>query len=475
MQVLDILVLLGYFVLLVVIGAHASRGVTSNEDALAGGRSFGILTAAVGRTANMAGGPATVGNTTYGFEQGIGGSWFAISNIISMWIAAPLAPRMYRVMQRGNLITIGDFIGYRFGRFPKVFAGITNFLAYTGFVAANIIATGTVIHIILGWNIAATMIGTAIIVILYTMAGGLKSVFQTNILQVGIMILGFFAILMPISIKSVGGWSELLTSLPDSYLKLGSMGVGTIIGTILIPTALTGFTTQAGYVSIASSKDISVSRKSTLVSGIFYAFIALPVIVVGMVAFVLFPGAEPQQILAYTITELLPNGLVRILLAAVISATMSTASSCMLNAVACFSQDVLGAFKQEEISEEKSLKRTRLLIILIGVIALVFAVLLPDVIQLLLIGYSLAAGGLLVPVFATMFWKRATSKGIIASMLSGGISYLVLSRLVTWPPLFLSIPLSLLALVLVSLIDQAQDPKDYAAYFEDTWTKYHPI
>lgn len=475
MQVLDILVLLGYFVLLVVIGAHASRGVTSNEDALAGGRSFGILTAAVGRTANMAGGPATVGNTTYGFEQGIGGSWFAISNIISMWIAAPLAPRMYRVMQRGNLITIGDFIGYRFGRFPKVFAGITNFLAYTGFVAANIIATGTVIHIILGWNIAATMIGTAIIVILYTMAGGLKSVFQTNILQVGIMILGFFAILMPISIKSVGGWSELLTSLPDSYLKLGSMGVGTIIGTILIPTALTGFTTQAGYVSIASSKDISVSWKSTLVSGIFYAFIALPVIVVGMVAFVLFPGAEPQQILAYTITELLPNGLVGILLAAVISATMSTASSCMLNAVACFSQDVLGAFKQEEISEEKSLKRTRLLIILIGVIALVFAVLLPDVIQLLLIGYSLAAGGLLVPVFATMFWKRATSKGIIASMLSGGISYLVLSRLVTWPPLFLSIPLSLLALVLVSLIDQAQDPKDYAAYFEDTWTKYHPI
>lgn len=475
MQILDILVLLGYFVLLVVIGARASRGVKSNEDALAGGRSFGIITAAVGRTANMAGGPATVGNTTYGFEQGIGGSWFAISNIISMWIAAPLAPRMYRVMQRGNLITIGDFIGYRFGRFPKVFAGITNFLAYTGFVAANIIATGTVIHIILGWNMAATMIGTAIIVILYTMAGGLKSVFQTNILQVGIMILGFFAILMPISVNAVGGWSELMQAVPDSYLKLGSMGAATIIGTILIPTALTGFTTQAGYVSIASSKNISVSWKSTLVSGIFYAFIALPVILVGMAAFVLFPNANPQQVLAFTIVELLPNGLVGVLLAAVISATMSTAASCMLNAVTCFSQDVLGAFKKETASEEQSLKRTRVLIVAIGAIALVFAVLLPDVIQLLLIGYSLAAGGLLVPVFATMFWKRATSKGIIASMLSGGISYLVLTRLVTWPPLFLSIPLSLVVLVVVSLMDRAQDPKEYAAYFEDVWSKYHPV
>ena len=84
MSLVDIAVIIAYFVLLVFVGAKASKQVRTNKDALAGGEGFGILTAGIGRTANMAGGPATVGNTTYGFESGLGGSWFAISNIIGM-------------------------------------------------------------------------------------------------------------------------------------------------------------------------------------------------------------------------------------------------------------------------------------------------------------------------------------------------------------------------------------------------------
>jgi len=89
-------------------------------------------------------------------------------------------------------------------------------------------------------------------------------------------------------------------------------------------------------------------------------------------------------------------------------------------------------------------------------------------------GYSLAAGGLLVPAFATMFWKRATKEGITAAMLGGGISYLILESFlnVTWPPLFLSIPLSLLLVVVVSLLTEPQELEKYAPYFEDSWAEY---
>lgn len=474
MSLIDIFVIIAYFIVLVIIGTISSRQVKTNKDALAGGDGFGILTAAVGRTANMAGGPATVGNATYGYQSGLGGSWFAISNIIGMWVAAPFAPRMYRAMKRGEIITIGGYIGNRFGTFSKVFAGITNFLAYTGFVASNILATGTVLSIILGWNFQTSMIITAVIVTIYTLSGGLKSIFQINIIQVLIMIIGFAGILLPSSVMAVGGWSQLLSSVPATFLDFSKMGWGVIIGTIIIPTALTGFTTQAGYIGIASSKSLDVSWKSTLLGGIFYIFIAIPVIFVGMAAYLLFPDANAQHILAKAIVEILPTGLIGILVAAVVSATMSTAASCALNAVTCFSIDVLEPIRGKKLDDKEGLKLTRTLIVIISLIATILAVLLPNVIKLLLMGYSLAAGGLLVPVFATMFWKRATKQGVIAAMLGGGISYLILGSVfkVTWPPLFLSLPLSLILIVVISLMTEKQELEKYAPYFEDAWEEY---
>ncbi|MDO5714457.1 MAG: hypothetical protein Q4Q07_08500, partial [Tissierellia bacterium] len=444
--------------------------------ALAGGDGFGIFTAAVGRTANMAGGPATVGNTTYGFTSGIGGSWFAISNILAMWVSAPFAPRIFRAMKRSGAITVGAYLGKRFGKFTQVFTGIINFLAYTGFVASNILATGTVLNNLLGWDFKTGMLITTIIVVLYTLSGGLKSVFQINILQVSIMIVGFSLILLPISINTAGGWSLIKSGVPTEYLHLFSMDWSHILGTILIPTTLAWFTLQAGYIAVASAKDINTSWKAALLSGVLYILIAIPVIFVGMAAFILFPDAEPRQILAHTILNILPTGLIGVLVAAVISATMSTAASCTLNAVTCLFKDVLEPLNRGVKSEEKQLNFTRILIAIIGVIATLFAVLLPDVIQLLLIGYSFAAGGLLVPVFATMYWKRATREGIIASMLGGGISFLILESVlkVTWPPLFFAIPFGLVLVVVVSLMTKPQDPKLYAPYFEDTWNQLYP-
>lgn len=476
MGILDIIIVLGYFALLIIIGAMASRKVKNNKDALAGGDGFGVFTAAVGRTANMAGGPATVGNTTYGFTSGIGGSWFAIANILALWVAAPFSPRIFRAMKRSGAITVGGYLGKRFGKFTQVFSGAINFLAYTGFVASNILATGIVLNNMLGWDFKVGMVVTAAIVIIYTIFGGLKSVFQINILQVVIMIVGFSIILLPTSLNVAGGWSAIKAGVPNSYLNIFSMDIAKILGTIVIPTTLAAFTLQAGYIAIASSKDIKVSWKSALLSGVLYSFIAIPVIIVGMAAFVLFPHANSGQILAHTILNILPTGLIGVLVAAVISATMSTAASCTLNAVTCLAKDVLEPMGRNSKNEAKELYFTRIFIVVIGIIATVFAILLPDVIQLLLIGYSFAAGGLLVPIFATMYWKRATKAGIIASMLGGGISFIILGSVmkVSWPPLFFSIPFGLVLVVVISLLTKAQDPKHYAPYFEDTWETINP-
>ncbi|MHA6585828.1 sodium:solute symporter family protein [Aerococcus mictus] len=465
---LDIIVLILYFVSILYLSVLASKKKLSNKETLTGGDGFGLWTAAVGRTANMAGGPATMGNATYGYKLGFGGIWFAVANILSMWLSAPFARRIYKTMKLTDSFTIGGYIGNRFGSFSQIFAGGTNALAYLGFVASNILATGTVLHSMLDIDYIFAVVISAIITVLYTMSGGIKSVYAVNVIQVLIMVIGFFVILFPSSLNSVGGINEMVSSLPSEHTDLMNQGLFTVIWGIIIPTAVTGFTTQAGYISVFSSKDMQTSWKSTLLSGVIYSFIVFPIILTGIAGYLLFPGQDPSSILTFMISKLLPRGLIGFLVASIISATMSTAASCSLNAITCLKVDVLDVLFKDSKFHSKILN-TRLLIVLINVIALVLALVFPSVIKLLLIGYSLASGGLLIPVFATMLWRRATKLGVILSMLCGGISFCLLEfNFISTdiPPLMLSLILSAFALIIGSYTTKPQSQEILENYFD---------
>ena len=97
-----------------------------------------------------------------------------------------------------------------------------------------------------------------------------------------------------------------------------------------------------------------------------------------------------------------------------------------------------------------------------------------DIISLITMGYALGVGGLLVPFFACYFSKRATSAGCLASMLVGGIYYFILNNKVSRPALFVYLPASAVAMVVVSMLTPAPDPKCYDLYFDEEWEKNHP-
>lgn len=472
MTVLDIGIIIVYLAVLLYIGVHVSKSVKTNEDSVLAGRSFGSFFAAVGKTANLAGGSTSVGGAAYGYTFGISGSWFGISNVLAMWITAPVATRMWKAMHRGRLASIGGYLGYRFGTAARVLAGLLNTLAYAGFVASQVVATGTILHVLLGWDLNMSMILTTIVVIIYTILGGLKAVVYTDCMQMAVLFVGMIAVLLPVSLNKVGGVGELMSKVPEAFASMGTMGWYTIIGVILIPTMLAGFTMQAGYSYIGSCKTASAAWKSNIISGFMYAFPAFAVILIGMAALVLYPElSSSQDALPTMILNLLPSGLVGLLLAAILSATMSTSSTCLLCAATCFGVDVLPVLSKKERSPEEMLKITRLTMVAVGALTMAIAILYPQIIDLILIGYSFGAGGLLIPVFAAMFWKRATTPGCIAAMIGGGLSYVVLSNMVAWPPLFASVPISLVLMVIVSLATPKPLESQYDIYFDDTWEK----
>jgi SSS family solute:Na+ symporter len=377
-------------------------------------------------------------------------------------------------MSRGKFTSIGDYVGYRFGKFAKVFAGLLNSLAYMGFVAAQIVATGTILSVLLGWNPKAAMLVTTVIVIIYTILGGLKAVVYTDVVQMIIIYLGLVFVLPGLAVGKAGGMSAMIGALPEAFQQIGSMGWGTIIGVIVAPTILMPFAMQAVYIYAAACKSVTAAWQSSFLSGVLYIFPALCSVFVGLAAFVLFPGlASAQDSMPRMIVEYLPHGAIGLLLASILSATMSTSSTCLICSTNCFITDVLKALSNKVRTGEELLKITRIGLAVIGLMTLSITMFYSDIIRIITLGYALACGGLLAPALATMFWKRATTPGCIAAMVVGGGSYLIiqLTRIVPWPPLYFSLPVSLVLLIVVSLATKPSDPSTYDVYFEDEWAK----
>jgi len=469
---IDYLIIFAYLAGMVIIGAFFSKQIETHEDEVVAGKSLSSLSAGIARAANVAGGSTSVGGTGYGYSMGVTGSWFGISSAMGNWIMVPFARRIKNILDRGNFLTIGDFLGYRYGEAARIISGGLNTIAYAGFVSSQIVATGTIMHVLLGWDLKTGMIVTTAIVIVYTIMGGLKAVVYTDYVQIVIIYLGMVFLLLPKSLNQVGGFSELVARVPEGFLKFGAMGTLSIVG-MLVATGLAFFCCQATYGYLAASKNPTVAVRSSILCGVFYIIPAMAVIVIGMACVVLYPDlGSSQDALPTIIVNLLPVGVVGILFSAIIAATMSTSDTCLLMSTMCYVQDIYKGFINKEADDKQMLKVTRLSMIVLGVLALLIAMYYPNIIGLILWGYSFAVGGLLASVVMALYWKRTTNTGALASMFVGGGVHLYLTVTGFYiPAVLISAPLGFIVIVVVSLLTPKPDVEKYRIYFDDEYQK----
>ena len=183
--------------------------------------------------------------------------------------------------------------------------------------------------------------------------------------------------------------------------------------------------------------------------------------VIGMAAAVLYPGLEvPDNAFATIVDGALPVGLRGLVLAAALAAVMSTASACLLAAATILANDVWGRFRRGS-DGAASLGENRGWALGCGVVVVVLACLVQDVVAGLTIAYNLLVGGLLVPVVAALVWRRATATAALAAMGVGSLVVVVLmvrDGLLATPPIYYSLLASLVVFVAVSLLTRSSDP-----------------
>lgn len=450
---LELIIIVVYLLAMIATGLLSRRGARGADNFFVMGRKGTSLFITGSLVATAIGASATVGMAGLGFSQGLTGAWWLLVGSIGLLVLGLFFAK--RVRQFG-FYTLPELVEKQYDVRVAVAASILIVVAWVGIIAAQIMAAGKILGILGIGSPVLWMILFTIVFVTYTILGGQFSVIRTDFLQTLIIFVGIFlglALLM----SRIGGFEGLRLSLPpDRFAFPVSTKFGGInLITMLLLVGLTYVVGPDMYSRLFCARDAKTAQASALWSALFIIPFAFGITLIGMGASVLFPQlSSSEQALPMVVKEVLPPVAGGIVLAALLSAVMSSADTCLLSASTIFSVDIVKRFRPS-LSQEKTLALSRWGILVLGVISLGVALILKGVISALLFAYTIYTCGLILPVIFG-FYKdklRVTPLGALVAVLGGGSAGLI-SKIFAIKYLDLgALLISVLLLLIVSLID----------------------
>jgi SSS family solute:Na+ symporter len=195
------------------------------------------------------------------------------------------------------------------------------------------------------------------------------------------------------------------------------------------------------YQRIYASKSVKQAKKAWYIAGIFewplMAFMGVLLGLFGRLAFEngmfvesgYLPGSDldPEMGLPLLLRHILPFGLMGLLLSAYFSAILSTADSCLIAASGNILTDILERIVPGGFTQKRVLMYSKILTLIIGIVALGIALKMEGVLELMLYSYAIMVSGLLIPVLALLIFRKPNTVAALAAMLVGGTTTIVLS------------------------------------------------
>lgn len=273
-------------------------------------------------------------------------------------------------------------------------------------------------------SIKWTILIMGVVTFIYTSAGGFIAVLITDLVQFAVL-MAMIIILVPLSINSVGGVGEFFSKLPEGFLSPVSSKYSWLW---MILWCLLNFFMIAGdwtfvqrFISVPTAMD---AKKSVYFVGILYLITPFLWYVPVMAYRTIDPLANPEHAYMLMSKHILGPGMIGLMLAAMISATLSMVSSTLNVFANVFTYDIFKTFRPLA-SDKKLMKVGRRFTFIYGLTITVIAILIPYiggaekvVVSLL----TLFVMPLFIPSIWGLFSKRIGQKAVLWSM---GITYLV--------------------------------------------------
>lgn len=449
------------------VGFHYMRKNNSEEDYYVGGRNMSAGGVGLSVVATDVGGGFSIGLGGLGFVMGLSGSWMLFTGLIGAWISTVfLIPKIYPIAKKHQFLTFPQSLAFHYNTKVALVAGIISLIGYVGFTSSQILAGAKLASATFpSFSITQAVLIMGVIAVAYTVVGGIKAVIYTDTIQWIILMVGLICIGIPIAYIKIGGWEAISSTLPSNFMSLSNISFVQLFNWFItiVPIWFVGMTL---YQRIYACKDEKTAIKAWRIAGLFeWPIMAFMGIALGLFARVAFeqgmftqigyaPGMEidAELGLPLLLRSILPVGLMGLMMSAYFSAIMSTADSCLMAASGNLTTDILGFFKKNKTLN--GVRNSQIVTLMIGVIAVVLATHMQNVLELMLYSYSFMVSGLLVPVVGMLVLKNPSSLAAIVSMVLGGSTTLILIILelelpVNLDPNFFGICIAILSFVVV--------------------------
>ncbi|MDD9139657.1 MAG: sodium:solute symporter family protein [Candidatus Cardinium sp.] len=433
---LPFIMVIGFLLLTLVVGLYYSRKVKTLREYAVGNKDFATATLVATMLATNFGGGGLLRNVEQTYAKGLFWILFGLfSSAIGFWLLTPLMLRMGPFMQH---LSLAESIGNAYGRLPRLVTALVSIIRSTIAVAIQIIAITMAIEICMNLSSSNNMmIQTSItvlatlILILYSMFGGIRSVTFTDVLQ----FITFTAIiplvawfLFKSTNKSMVAVASILQKEPRFQLS-NCLHAGKLLAIIaLFLTSLASNITPTTIQRIYMASSPMQARKLFVYAGFFSLIIKGSITLIALLLFVKAPTLSVAEIWPHIFTNIpsIFKGLVAISLLAM---AMSTADSKLNTCAVLVSHDIVGSIQATKgIADKHKLGLARLTVLTMGIYAMLLVFQRRDLLSLLMFGFDVSVPIITAPFLLAVYGFRSSSRTALIGMATGISTILAWNR-----------------------------------------------
>ncbi|HKW39944.1 MAG TPA: sodium:solute symporter [Gemmatimonadales bacterium] len=438
LHLFDLLVIAGYFLVLLGIGYWAARREKNvSADYFLASRDVGWFAVGASLFASNIGSEHLVGLAGTGAASGLAVGhfeWLACLILLLLgWLFVPF-------YLRSGVYTMPEFLEKRYNSAARSYFTWVSVIGYVlTKISVTLYAGGVVIGAVTGWNFTTAAIILIVVTGLYTIFGGLRAVVYTEVLQAIVLILGS-ATLMAIGLSEVGGFAGLEAKVPAGFFSMWKPihdpdfpWTGIIFGAPIL--GIWYWCTDQHIVQrVLAAKNITEARTGTIFAGYLKILPVFIFVLPGIVAAALFADVHSNPDSAYPtlVTRLLPDGIKGLVLAGMLAALMSSLASAFNACSTLLTWDVYRKMRPTATEQQLVLvgRVSAGVMVFLGLVWIPFMKYISSQIYI----YLQSVQAYIAPPIAAcfllgLFYRRLNGAGAVASLVTGlvlGVLRLVL-------------------------------------------------
>jgi SSS family transporter len=434
----DYIVIFGYFVVVLLVGLYFNKKQKAAQDYFAGGHQVPWWLAGISHYMSSFSAFTFIAYSQIAYTFGFVGITLFWTTTPACIVGGMLFARRWR---RARVITPVEFLEKRYNaplRQLFAWAGIPVKIFDDGL---KVFATALILSAAVGVDLKTAIIVCGAVTVSYTLMGGLWALVVTDYVQF-LMKIAAMLLLLPLAIWRVGGPAHAFTGLPSGFLNLTGGPYGWPY--LLCFTALITISYNATWALAQKYYSVPDERSASKAAYLSAAlnFVGTPLMLLpAVIGRKFLPDLIAQHKTADTyvllVLELLPVGMVGIIVAAMFSATMATISA-DLNAVASvLTRDVYQRILNPGATDKVSVRVGRLFTLALGVIIIGLGLWIAvsqqqSLFSLMVTIFGLFLAPTMLPVLAGLTVRWVTWRGALTGFLAGLAAGTISLILKTW-------------------------------------------